>query len=58
MKIEQRETVKLIKLPNQEGIRMLGEEENFGIVKADTIKKVVVKEKVRQEYLSRTRKHP
>ena len=44
---------------NQEKIRTLGEKENYkylGILEMDIVKQVVMKEKVRQEYFSRTRK--
>ena len=46
-------------LPNQDKIGTLGEKEMckyLGILKADTIKQVVMKEKIKKEYLRRTRK--
>ena len=48
-----------MELPNQDKIRMLGEKETFeylGILEADTIKQVEMKEKIQKEYLKRTRK--
>ena len=48
-----------IKLPNQDKIRTLGENEThkyFGIVEADTIKQVKMKDKIQKEYCRRTRK--
>ena len=44
---------------NQDKIRMLGEKEAgeyLGILEANTIKQVEMKEKIRKEYLRRTRK--
>ena len=49
MKSGKREITEAIELPNQERIRMLGEKENYmylGILKADTIKHVEMKEKI------------
>ena len=49
-----------IELPNQDKIRILGEKETYkylGILKADTIKQEM-KEKIKKEYLRRTRKLP
>ena len=46
-------------LPNQEKIRTLREKETYkylGILEADTIKQVEMKEKIKKEYLRRTRK--
>ena len=46
-------------LPNQDKIRTLGEKETYkylGILEADTIKQVEMKEKIQKEYLRRTRK--
>ena len=46
-------------LPNQDKIRTLGENETYkylGILEADTIKQVEMKEKIQKEYLRRTRK--
>ena len=49
-----------IELPNQDKIRTLGEKETYeylGILEADTIKQVKMKEKKnKKEYLGRTRK--
>ena len=48
-----------MELPNQDKIRTLGEKENckyLGILEADTIKQVEMKEKTKKEYLRRTRK--
>ena len=48
-----------MELPNQDKIRMLGENENYeylGILEADTIKQVEMKDKIQKEYLKRTRK--
>ena len=48
-----------IELPNQEKIRTLGEKETnkyLGILEADTIKQAEMKEKIKKEYLKRTRK--
>ena len=45
--------------PNHDKIRTLGEEETYkylGILEADTIKQVEMKDKIRKEYLRRTRK--
>ena len=45
--------------PNQEKIRTLGENETYkylGILEADTIKQVEMKDKIQKEYLRRTRK--
>ena len=45
--------------PNQENIRRLGEKETYkylGVLEADTIKQVETKEKIKKEYLKRTRK--
>ena len=45
--------------PNQDKIRTLGENETYkylGILEADTIKQVEVKDKIPKEYLRRTRK--
>ena len=50
---------KRIELSNQEKIRMLGEKETYKylvILQADTIRQVEMKEKIRKEYLRRTRK--
>ena len=48
-----------MELPNQVKIRTLEEKETYkylGILEADTIKKVEMKEKIKKEYLRRTRK--
>ena len=48
-----------MELPNQDKIRTLGEKETYkylGILEADTIKQVEMKEKIQKEYLKRTRK--
>ena len=45
--------------PNQDKIRTFGENETYkyvGILEADTIKQVEMKEKIQEEYLRRTRK--
>ena len=44
-----------MELPNVDKIRTLGEK-YLGIVEADTIKQVEMKDKIRKEYLRRTRK--
>ena len=54
-----RQTKERIELINQERIRTFGENENsdfLTIVEADTIKQAEMKEKLRKEYLRRTRK--
>ena len=48
-----------IEQPNQDKIRMLAENETYkylGILEADTIKQVEMKNKIQKEYLRRTRK--
>ena len=48
-----------MELPNHDKIRTLREEETnkyLGILEADTIKQVEIKDKIRKEYLRRTRK--
>ena len=48
-----------IEIPNQDKIRTLGENETYkylGILEADTIKQVQMKDKILKEYLRRTRK--
>ena len=48
-----------IELPNHDKIRTLGENETYkylGILEADTIKQVEMKDKIQQEYCWRTRK--
>ena len=47
--------------PNHDKIRTFGEKETYrylGILEADTIKQVEMKDKIRKEYLRRTRKQP
>ena len=59
MKSGKRHLINKMELPNQDKIRTLGEKEIYkylGILKADTIKQVVIKEKIQKEYLRRTRK--
>ena len=59
MKSGKRHLINGMELPNQDKIRMRGEEETckyFGILEADTIKQVEMKEKIKKEYLRRTRK--
>ena len=48
-----------MELPNQDKIRTLAENETYkylGMLEADTIKKVEMKNKIQKEYLRRTRK--
>ena len=48
-----------MELPNHDKIKTLGENEThkyLGILEADTIKQVQMKDKIRKEYLRRTRK--
>ena len=48
-----------MELPNQDKIRTLGENETYkylGILKAETIKQVEIKDKIQKEYLKRTTK--
>ena len=48
-----------MELPNQDKIRTFAENEtnkNLGILEADTIKQVEMKDKIQKEYLRRTRK--
>ena len=48
-----------IELPNRDKIRTLTENETYkylGILEADTIKQVEMKNKIQKEYLKRTRK--
>ena len=59
MKSGKRHITDRVELPNQDKIRRLGENETYkylGILKADTIKQVEMKDKIRKEYLRRTRK--
>ena len=48
-----------MKLPNHDKIRTLGEKETYkylGVLEADTLKQVELKDKIRKEYPRRTRK--
>ena len=48
-----------MELPNHDKIRTLGENETYkylGILEADTIKQVEMKDKIQKEYFRRTRK--
>ena len=48
-----------MELPDQDKIRTLGEKETYkylGILEVDTFKKVETKEKIKKEYLRKTRK--
>ena len=48
-----------MELPNQDKIRTLGENETnkyLGILEADTVKQVQMKDKIQKEYVRRTRK--
>ena len=57
MKNEKRPTTKLIEMPNQERIKMLGKKENYkylGILEVVNIKEAEMKEKIRKDYLKRT----
>ena len=59
MKSGKRYLTDRIKLPSQNNIRRLGEKETYkylGILEADTIKQVEMKDKIKKEYLRRTRK--
>ena len=59
MKSGKRHTTEGIELPNQDKIRTLGENDAYkylGILKADTIKQVEMKDKIQKEYLRKTRK--
>ena len=59
MKSSKRHMTDGMELPNQDKIRMLGENETYtylGILEADTIKQVEMKDKIQKEYLRRTRK--
>ena len=53
MKIEKREPMKEIEIQNKESIRTLGKMENYKYMRID---KPEIKEKVRNEYLRKTRK--
>ena len=59
MKSGKRHLTDGMELPNQDKIRTLGEKEMYkylDILEADTIKQVDIKEKIKKEYLRRTRK--
>ena len=59
MKNSKRHMTDGMELPNHDKIRTLEEEETYkylGILEADTIKQVEMKDKIRKEYLRRTRK--
>ena len=59
MKSGKRHKTDGIELPNQDKIRKLAENETYkylGILEADTIKKMEMKDKIQKEYLRRTRK--
>ena len=61
MKSGKRHLTSEMELPNQDKIRTFGEKEAYkylGILEADTIKQVEMKEKIKKEYLRRTRKLP
>ena len=57
MKSGKRHMTDGMELPNQDKIRTLGEGETYkylGILEADTIKQVEMKDKIQKEYLRRT----
>ena len=57
-RIQTQETDGMV-IPNHDKIRMLGENETYkylGILEADTIKQMEMKDKIRKEYLRRSRK--
>ena len=59
MKSGKRHLTDGMKLPNQDMVRTLGKKETYkylGILEADIIKQVEMKEKIKKEYLRRTRK--
>ena len=59
MKSGKRHLTDRIDLPNKDKIRTLAENETYkylGILEADTIKRVEMKNKIQKEYLRRTRK--
>ena len=59
MKSGKQHLTDIVKQPNQDKIRTLEEKENYkylGILEAYTIKPVEMKERIKNEYLSRTRK--
>ena len=61
MKSGKRHMTDGIELSNHKKIRTLGEHETYkylGILEADTIKQVQMKDKTRKDYIRRTRKLP
>ena len=59
MKSGKRHMTDGMELPNHDKIRTLGKNETYeylGILEADTIKQVQMKDKIRKEYLRRSRK--
>ena len=61
MKSGKRHLTDGIELPNKDKIRTLAENETYtylGILEADTIKQVEMKNEIQKEYLRRTRKLP
>ena len=59
MKSGKRHMTDGMELPNEDKIWMLGENETYkylGILEADTIKQVKMKDKIQKEYLRRTTK--
>ena len=59
MKSGKRQRTDGTELPNEDKIRTLGENDGYkylGILEADTIKQVQMKDKIQKEYLRRTRK--
>ena len=61
MKSDKRHMTDGMELPNHDKIRTLRENETYkylGILEADTTKQVEMKDKIRKEYLRRTKKLP
>ena len=59
MKSGKRQLIDGMELPNQDKIKTLAENETYkylGILEADTIKQVEMKDKIQKEYLRRTKK--
>ena len=59
MKTGKRHMTEGLELPNKDKIRTLGENETYkylGILEADTIKQMEMKDKIQKEYLRRSRK--
>ena len=59
MKSDKRHMTDGMELPNHDKIRTLGQNETYkylGNLEADTIKQMQMKDKIRKEYLRRTRK--